>query len=516
MEQLDRSNKRIAKNAILLYVRMFVIMCVSFFTSRMVLIALGVSDYGLFNLVGGFIVLFNVLSNALSTGTSRFITYALGVNDEELINKTFSTVVKVHLVLVVIFLVLSETIGLWFVNTQLVIDENRMVAANYVFQAAVLSTAVGIIQIPYNSLVVSHEHFNVFAFVEIVNTFFKLGIAYVTLYSALDHLCVYSILYSGISVFTLFVYFFYCRRKYNESRSLVKMDRGILPQLLSFSGWGLFNNATFVASQQGLNVFLNWFFGTLINAAAGVAGQVQGILYTFTSNITTAFNPPIIKAYASKDYLRAGRLVSLGVAASAILTLLISIPVVVKLDFLMGLWLHKVPVGAVVICQLLLVKNLFNSFNPLPYTIIMASGKIKMTNILCGVISLLMLGIDYLVLLLTHSYTMAFLVGLIQPFSSTLIYLYYCKKYMVAFSVRTFIMHTYLPLSMIALFTYYVCRYLSGSIHSELLSLCVVFATSTLIISVSSLAFVVDSQTRVRLWHFAKRKLGIGGVTYTN
>ena len=222
MEQLDRSNKRIAKNAILLYVRMFVIMCVSFFTSRMVLMALGVSDYGLFNLVGGFIVLFNVLSNALSTGTSRFITYALGVNDEGLINRTFSTAVKVHLVLVVIFLVLSETIGLWFVNTQLVIDADRMVAANYVFQAAVLSTAVGIIQIPYNSLVVSHEHFNVFAFVEIAITLFKLGIAYVTLYSALDHLCLYSILYSGISVFTLLVYFFFCRRNYKESRSLVK------------------------------------------------------------------------------------------------------------------------------------------------------------------------------------------------------------------------------------------------------------------------------------------------------
>lgn len=148
MQHLEKGNKRIAKNAVLLYMRMFVIMCVSFFTSRIVLIALGVSDYGLFNLVGGFIVLFNVLSNALSTGTSRFITYALGVNDEELINKTFSTVVRVHLVLVALFLVLSETIGLWFVNTQLVIDDNRMVAANYVFQAAVLSTAVGIIQIP--------------------------------------------------------------------------------------------------------------------------------------------------------------------------------------------------------------------------------------------------------------------------------------------------------------------------------------------------------------------------------
>ena len=167
-------------------------------------------------------------------------------------------------------------------------------------------------------------------------------------------------------------------------------------------------------------MFLNWFFGTLINAAAGVAGQVQGILYTFISNITTAFNPPIIKAYASKDYLRADRLVSLGVAASAILTLLISLPVIVKLEFLMGLWLYKVPIGAVVICQLLLVKNMFNSFNPLPYTIIVASGKIKMTNILCGVISILMLGIDYLVLLWTHSYVMAFLGGLIQPFSSTM------------------------------------------------------------------------------------------------
>ena len=172
MQHLEKGNKRIAKNAVLLYMRMFVIMCVSFFTSRIVLIALGVSDYGLFNLVGGFIVLFNVLSNALSTGTSRFITYALGVNDEELINKTFSTVVRVHLVLVALFLVLSETIGLWFVNTQLVIDDNRMVAANYVFQAAVLSTAVGIIQIPYNSLVVSHENFNVFAFVDIINTLF--------------------------------------------------------------------------------------------------------------------------------------------------------------------------------------------------------------------------------------------------------------------------------------------------------------------------------------------------------
>ena len=146
----------------------------------------------------------------------------------------------------------------------------------------------------------------------------------------------------------------------------------------------------------------------------------------------------------------------------------------------------------------------------------MATGKIKMTNILCGVISLLMLGVDYLVLLLTHSYAMTFLVGVIQPFSSTIIYLYYCKKYMATFSVRTFIMHTYLPLSMIALFTYYVCSYVSGAIDGELLSLCVVFATSTLLISVSSLAFVVDSQTRMRLWNFAKRKLGRGGVTYKN
>lgn len=488
---------------------MFVIMCVSFFTSRMVLMALGVSDYGLFNLVGGFIVLFNVLSNALSTSTSRFLTYALGVSDEELISKTFSTVVKIHLVLVAIFIVLSETVGVWFINTQLVINTHRTVAANYVFQAAVLSTAVGIIQIPYNSLVVSHEDFSMFAFVEVVNTLFKLGIAYITLYALVDHLCLYSILYASISIFTLCVYFFFCRRKYKESRNLRNLDKGILPQLLSFSGWGLFNNATFVVSEQGLNVLLNWFFGTLINAAAGIASQVQGILYTFISNITTAFNPQIIKAYASKNYFRASRLIMIGGNASAIFTLLISIPVIVKLEFLMSLWLYEVPVGAIVICRLLLVKNLFNSFNPLLYTLIMASGRIKGMNVWCGSINILMLGIDYVVFVLTHSYTIVFWVGLLHPFSSTILYLYYCEQYMPVFHIRDFILRTYMPLFVIAVITYYVCREISKGIQNELVGFSAVVFVSTLLISIASFAFVIDKYMRIRFLAFAKRKLGI-------
>ncbi|WP_455062208.1 polysaccharide biosynthesis protein [Prevotella fusca] len=490
------SNKLIVKNAGMLYLRMFISMAIGFYTSRIVLQALGVSDYGIYNLVGGIVVLANMLTSSLSGATSRYITYSLGEHDFEKTQRTFSTALSIHIGLSILFILVAETVGLWFVNTQLVICPDRMVAANWVYQSAIISTALSITQVPYNSLITSHERFGVFAVIEVLSACLKLVIAFVTLYSMLDHLVLYSILYMVVSVCIIVYYRIYCVRSFSESRFVRILDRELLPKLLKFSGWTLLGNVSLTVLQQGVNIIVNLFFGTIINAAVGIATQVQGLLYSFIGNITTAFTPQIIKGYVESDFKRMNYLISIGGKFSSICILLISIPIIIKMDFLMGVWLKEIPTGAVVICQILLLKNFFNSFNPLLYSAITATGNIKKANIFCSLEYLLSVAITYLIVFWTHSYVYAFMFNLITSLIACGIFLWVLKHEIECFSVYDYVVHTVFAVTLLGGITFGVVSFIDSSFQSDIWSLVIITLISTILITMLSFYFVLDSSSR--------------------
>ena len=469
------NNRLIAKNATMLYIRMFFTMAISFYTSRIVLQALGVSDYGIYNVVGGVIIIIDVFVAELGGATSRFLTFALGKKDIENLKNTFSTVAWLHIGLAGIFLFLAETVGLWFVNTQLVIPEGRMVAANWVYQAAVVNFAMGLTQTPYNASITSHEHMSAFAYIAIINAICKLGIALFVLYYSGDHLILYSVLLMVLAVLFRLYYRYYCVKHFEECHVTKTFDKKLFKEMMTFSGWSMVGSIMLTFKNQGVNILINRFFGTLINAASGVALQVQGILYAFTGHIATAFRPQIIKSYAASDFKRVNELIGLGTKFTTLVTTLTTVPFIFNMDFLMSLWLEKVPQGAVVICQILLFANFFNSFNPFVHIAIIASGKIKYLNILFSCFYIAIFIGTWLVLQTTHSYIWAYVLGLVSCPLSTVVYLVLLKRLMKAFSIREFMKKTYLPFIVTAISSLSLAAMFASLINSPLFSFLTIY-----------------------------------------
>ena len=508
------NNRLIAKNASMLYVRMFISMAIQFFTSRIVLQALGVEDYGLYNLVGGIIVLINVLSSSLSSSTSRYITVALGNGNFERLAKTFSTALIIHLALSAVFFIVAETVGLWFINTKLIISPERIVAANWVYQISVCSTIVGITQSPYSAAINSHEDFKIYAYIDIISSCLKLLIALVVLLdSSFDNLILYSILYGGVSVAIMFFYRRFCVIHYPETKFRITLDRKLFPSMLAYSGWNFFSTVSLTICQQGTNILYNWFLGNAIIAAVGIANMVQSTLNAFANNIMTAFNPQVIKEYAQKKYQRVNELIIMGAKLTSVMTLLISIPVFVKMNYLMSLWLDKIPEGAVAVCQILLIRNFFNNFNPLIYTAITASGKIKWVNILCGALFLTSLPISYAILYFTRSYIFVMIAGIFMgAFSTCFVYLIILKKQMKEFDIVEYLLHTIAPMFLIGCLVLGLCLTLSLLLSNDFIALIIITFVSSLLILLLSFYMIFDRYTRDMALFLVRKKLHFNNV----
>ena len=490
----------------MLYLRMFVTMAISFYTSRVVLKALGVSDYGIYNVVGGVIVMISTLTGALGGATSRFLTFALGKKDMENLKITFSTAFYIHLALAMLFVVVAESVGVWFVNTQLVIPEGRMGAANWVFQAVIVSTALGMTQTPYSASITSHEKMAAFAYIAILDAVLKLGIAFVVLIAPTDHLKLYSILLMAMSIGFQLYYRFYCIRHFEECHITRRFDKGIFKEMLSFSGWSMVGSLSLMFKNQGVNILINRFFGTLINAAVGVAGQVQGILYAFTNNIVVAFRPQIIKSYAAGDYSRMNELVAMGAKFSSLVTILTTIPFIFSMQFLMSLWLEEVPTGAVAICQILLFTNYFNSYNPYLSMGITASGKIKSMNITVSILYISFVALIYVVLRLSHSYLLAYTVGIFSAPISTVIYIVILKKLIPEYRIGAFLRKTYLPMTAIACASLAMAWMIYNIGMGELLSFLTIVLLCSSFVCLAVYFFVLDKGSREVLLGFVKSK----------
>lgn len=504
MEQTG--NKTIAKNATMLYIRMFFTMAISFYTSRIVLQALGVSDYGIYNVVGGITVLINVLISALGGSTSRFLAFELGKNNLENLKLTFSTAAWVHIGLAIIFVIVGETLGLWFVNTQLVIPVERMAAANWVFQASIVTVAMGITQTPYRASITSHERMTAFAYISVVDALVKLGIAALVLICSCDHLTLYSILLAISSISFQLYYRYYCINRFEECHISGHFEKKLFNEMLTFSGWTMTRGITLTFKNQGINILINRFFGTFLNAAAGVALQVQGLLYAFTGNVTTAFYPQITKSYAASNYRRVNELIGMGTKFTSLITTLTTIPLIFNMDYLMSLWLTEIPQGAVAICQICLFANFFNSFNPFFNTTIEASGKIKNFTVSMSVINVFFLLAAFVILKLTHSYIYLYIFNLISNPIATIISVFILKKILPYFSIRTYLYKIYFPMFSIFLSSLVIAAIISQTIEKPVLSFLSISVICSLFVLFITFYFVFDKEIQIQLISLFKKK----------
>ncbi len=396
LKEIQSNNKRIARNTMMLYIRMGITMLVGLYTSRVALQVLGVSDYGIYGVVGGIVAFMGFLNGSMSGATSRFLTYELGRGTEGKLKETFVSAFWVHLIIAVIIFVLAETVGLWFLYNKLVIPDVRMDAAFWVYQFSVASAVLGITQVPYNASVISHEDMDLYAYIEIANVLLKLLIVYLLMVITIDKLILYAALYFAVSFGIAMYYRWYCIHYYEESHLTLTWDKEIVNKMLKFCGWDLYGNGCVVAKQQGINFLVNMFFGVTLNAGISIASVVSGTLSGFTSNITLALRPQIIKNYAQKDCIAMQNLMSQGIKYIILLQACCTIPFVLEADYVFHLWLDTVPPYAVLFCQWMFIASLFSASNGILIVAIHATGRIKYLSYISGSISVIQLPILYL------------------------------------------------------------------------------------------------------------------------
>lgn len=384
MEREQSSNRRIAKNTLALYVRMFLTMVVGLYTSRVVLATLGVEDYGVYGVVGGITSMLGFLNASMSGATSRFLTFELGRGDKKRLENTFSSAMIVHMGIAAVVLVLAETVGLWFLCHKLVIPPERMTAAHWVYQLSILSSMLAITQVPYNATIIAHENMNVYAYVEILNSVLKLLIVYLLTIGDFDKLILYAVLMLAVSVTVMMTYRIYCVRHYSESHFHWVWDKTYLKPLLSFSGWDLYGNMSVTVRQQGINFLINMFFGVVFNVASSIATTVNGMVTGFAYNLIQAFRPAIIKEYAAGNIKEMEIMIGNAAKYTVLLFGCMLTPLIFELPFVMELWLGNVPEKAVDFCRLLLIASLFNLINNVIGIGIHATGNIKRISLVTG------------------------------------------------------------------------------------------------------------------------------------
>lgn len=497
------NNKRIAKNTLLLYFRMLFMMVMSLYTSRVILNALGVEDFGIYNVVGGVVAMFTVISGSLSAAISRFITYELGKGDQSKLNKIFSASVTIQLALSLIIVVLIESVGVWFLNAKMTIPADRIVAANWVLQFSIITFVINLISVPYNAAIIAHERMSAFAYISILEAVCKLAIAFLIMVSPMDKLVFYAILMCAVSVLIRFTYGNYCKKHFTECTYHFHWDKDILKKMFGFAGWNFIGASSAVLRDHGGNIVINLFYGPSVNAARGIAIQVNNAIMGFVSNFMTALNPQITKSYASGDREYMMTLLFQGARLSFYMLLLLSLPVLVNTHYILVLWLKLVPEHAVFFVQLILVFAMSESIsNPL-ITAMLATGKIRNYQIVVGGLQMMNLPISYVCLRLGCIPETVLIVAIVISQCCLAARLYMLRG-MIGLSSIQYLKKVYFNVIVVALLSLVVPGLLSKCVDESFLSfvlLSLVAAVCTVIVE-----FYVGCNGKERA--FVKEKVG--------
>ena len=394
---MSEDSKRIARNTLLLYVRMLLLLFIGLFTSRVVLAALGETDYGVYNAVGGMVTVFTFLTASISSAISRFLAFELGNGGDAIrMRKLFSAGIAIQLVFALVLVILAETAGLWFLHHRMNIPDGRMGAAEIVLQCSLVALVIQLLAIPYNAAIIAREKMSAFAFISLLEAGLKLAVALMVKYCLNDRLVLYAFLMAAVALVVRMSYGYYCRRHFPESRGKLIVDRSLLREIFSFSGWNFFGSSSYVLNTQGVTILVNVFFGVALNAARGVALQIENIAKQFVSNFLTAINPQITKSWASGNRDYCFSLVAKGVKFSLLVILAFFLPLYFEAECALDLWLAKVPAHSADFVRLALVGLLVDMVgNPL-LTLILATGKVRNYYLLTGLTSYLCLPLAWL------------------------------------------------------------------------------------------------------------------------
>ena len=393
---MQTNNKQIAKNAMALYFRMIAMMLISFFTARIVLNALGITDYGIYNVVGGFVAMFSIISGSVVDAVSRTLTFELGAGNTEKLKKTFSTSLIILLGLSLFLMIIFEVVGIWYLNNKMVIPDNRLYAANWCFQLSILTFLIGLMNAPYSASVISHERMDIYAYFSILDAIFKLLICYAVVNSPIDTLIMYAILLCLVSIVKQGVFWAFCKRNFEECKFKWIFDKELFKGLSGFAGWSFIGSSAAVLRTQGATLLLNWAGGPAVNAANGIANNICNIVNNFVYNFTQAFNPQITKRYASREYESLLHLLIYGAKFSYFLLFLLALPIMFNAHFILHIWLGIVPTHTVSFVRLIIVFMLVETVSRPFITAKSATGVIRNYQIVVGGIILMVLPMSYL------------------------------------------------------------------------------------------------------------------------
>lgn len=373
-------------------------MVVSLYTSRVVLQTLGVEDYGIFSVVGGVITMFTFINAAMVSSTQRYLNFELATGNEKRLRNVFNTSLQIHALIALIIIILGETVGLWFFKEKLVIPMSRISASMWVYQCSIISCAVNIMSAPYNADIIAHEKMSAFAYISILEVSLKLLIVYLLTISPIDKLIAYANLTLIVQLLIRFIYSRYCHKHFSESELVLKINKPLFKEMFGFAGWSFFGNLAAVLYTQGLNMMLNIFFGPVVNAARGIAVQVQSAVQQFVSGFQTALNPQITKNFAIGNLEQMYSLMFRSARFSFLLLFFLSLPVLLETDFLLTIWLKDVPDNTVVFTQIMIcISLIYTTANPCVVAN-QATGKVKVYQMVVGGILLTILPISYIVL----------------------------------------------------------------------------------------------------------------------
>ena len=436
------SNSRIAKNTLLLYIRQFLVLAISLYTSRLVLATLGITDYGIYNVVGSVVTMFVFIRSAMGNATNRYIAYAIGKGEESDLKRVFSTCLYVHIILALIIVFLTESVGLWLLYNKLEIPADRMTAAFWVMQFSIITCAIGVLCVPYDAEIIAHEKMEAFAFLSILDVTLKLLLVFLLKVIPYDRLVFYGLFLLLVQLIDRVIYGSYCVRKFPETRNAKQKDPALIKEMFGFAGWNLIGNMASIVCAPVINIFLNVFFGPVVNAARGVAVQVQSAVRGFISNFQIAVIPQITKSYAAGSLERMRTLIISSSKLSFYLFFFMALPLLLEANQILSLWLVEVPDHSVSFLRLVFLVMLVETWETPLHTANLATGKIKVFQTAKGISLLMTLPLSYLVLKLGVKAEIVFIVQFLVTIISLLIQLFIIRP-LIGLSLRRYFVEVF-------------------------------------------------------------------------
>ena len=500
------NNRRMLRNTVYLYIPMFFSMIIGLYTSRVVLEVLGVDDYGIYNIVGGFVSMLSILTATITSAAQRFITVALGKGDLENLKRTFSTFNTLYIIVSIFIFVLGEVFGVLFLDSLLSIPQDRLDAAYFVYHCSLLTFTINLIAIPYNACIIAHEHMGFFAIVKVFNTIASLLVVYCIVVSPFDGLKTYAALLCLVGILVRFAYGYYCKKHFEETKAKFMIDRSIFREVFAYSFWVTIGATSGVLKVQGVNIVINRFCGVAMNAANGISMHVINVVRQFSGNVGTAITPQITKSYAAGDFQKSVKLTYLLVKVQALLLIIISLPVIIEADYLLDLWLKTPPYYAVTFTRFALILTIANAMNASLDPILLASGKVKWAQLFGGGLLLMNVPFSWVALKLGFEPVSTTIIAICIELTVMTMVGFIMRK-TISFPVLEFLLKAILPIILIGLLSALMPLFIHVRLDASFVRLLLVGFSSVAVSSVLSYYIALTRSERERVNEIVRKKV---------